>query len=531
MKVACRYQPVADAESRRRGDRLVHWLRGYAEHRLGSRLMDERRSVPAYVGLDLADRGVFGMQMEERFGGLALRTRDLARVLEQAAGVDLSFGTWILVCLFPGVRPLATFATGGLRDELLPRLASGRVLAGYAQTEPGAGTHFPAMAATALAQPGGGWRVSGDKWWIGNSSWAGVLTVMAQEVDASGRRKGLTALAVPTDAPGVRLGRELASMGMRAMVQGEVGFRDVAVGPERLLGEAGRGLEVGVDSMCWSRFAIASTCLGAMRRCAQLTLRFGQRRTIATGRLAAHPVFAGALGETLVQVALTEALLYRVAEILDEGRGVSVDLFSVCKIVASEFLWSAADRLVQALGARGYDEANGVPQLLRDARVTRIFEGTSEALLAYVGSQALAAHSELHAFLREDLGAPDASDALRKALAGASGSGAAGRAWLCARAGWLATWTLLAAAAEQRAAAAPAAGLERAVDWARMRFDEARVATRAGALDERFVVEASRAEEIVSGYTAAIGDVEQTLPGLREELDPLLRREPPPDGA
>ena len=114
---------------------------------------------------------------------------------------------------------------------MLPDLARGRTLAGYAQTEPGAGTHFNAMGAQAVAHPDGRWRVSGEKVWIGNAQWSNVLTVVAHDVDANGRRRGLTAFAVRTDQPGVVLGRELPSMGMRGVVQGEVAFRDVAWTP------------------------------------------------------------------------------------------------------------------------------------------------------------------------------------------------------------------------------------------------------------------------------------------------------------
>jgi alkylation response protein AidB-like acyl-CoA dehydrogenase len=192
------------------------------------------------------------------------------------------------VCLFPGVRPLAAFGSDALKQELLPYLATGRMLAGFAQTEPGAGTNFAAMAARADAEEDGGYRVSGDKVWIGNGTWAGALTVMAQEHDAAGRRKGLVALAVRTEQPGVVLGRELLSMGMRGVVQSEVGFRDVRVRPELVLGSGERGLEVGVDSMSWSRFAIAATCIGSMKRCVQLAARFGAQRRIATGRVIEH---------------------------------------------------------------------------------------------------------------------------------------------------------------------------------------------------------------------------------------------------
>ena len=528
MKVESRYRAVSDAESRARGDRVVAWLRDYAERRINSRLIDERRTIPPYVALDFGNQGLMGVQVEEKYGGLALRNREVARVLEQAAGIDLALGTWLLVCLFPGVRPIAAFAQDGFKNEVLPRLAAGRVLAGYAQTEPGAGTNFAAMTARAESRPGGGWSLSGDKVWIGNSAWAGVLTAMAHEVGSDGRRRGLTALAVRVDAPGVVLGRELLSMGMRGVLQGEVGFRGVEVPPEQLLGEREKGLEVGVDSMCWSRFAIAATCVGAMKRAAQIMLRFAGRRSIATGRLLDHPVTRRVLGETVAQVALAESLLYRVADVVDSGRGVSVDLFSACKVVGSEFLWETADRLVQVLGSRGYDEANLAPQLLRDARVTRIFEGTTEALVAYIGSQALIPTSDVYAWLRDELGAEAEADALADAVRGMRARGGdLPRPWQCALAGHAALWALLAAAAARDVARRSDERDARTAAWAHSRFASACACAASGSEDERMLVAPAEAEAAIAVYADAIGDVEQQLPGGREELDPLLRRVPP----
>lgn len=535
MQVGCRYEAVSEPESRARGDRLIAWLRDWAERRVDSRLIDERRSIPPHIGMDLGRQGVFGMQVETRWGGLALRSREVARVLEQAAAIDLGLGTWMLTSLFPGVRPIATFGSEALKQEVLPLLAAGRMLAGYAQTEPGAGTHFPAMSAQAVARPEGGWSVTGDKVWIGNAQWASVLSVMAHEVSADGRRRGLTALAVDADAPGVVLGGEMQSIGMRGMVQGEVSFRSVVVPPERLLGEREKGLEVGVDSMCWSRFAIAATCVGAMKRAGQLMLRFAGRRQIATGRLLDHPVLRSTLGETAARAWAAEALLERVAAILDEGRGVSVDLFAACKVAASEFAWQAADELVQVLGGRGYDEANGAGQLLRDARVTRIFEGTSEALLAYLGQQALVARSEIYTFLCSELDAEGIADRLAEAVralrgrlgvAGAAEGAEPPRTWVVARAGQAAVAALIAAAAAAEHRRVPERpGGARAAEWAWLRFEASCTRAAGGGPEERAIIDAAEAEAIVASWADRIGDVEQRLPGERRGLDPLLRRD------
>jgi len=528
MKVGCRYEMIADAASRARGDQIVAWLRSYGEKRVNSRMIDERRTIPPYVANDLGNQGIFGVQVSTQYGGLALRTREVGRILEQAAAIDLALGTWILVCLHPGVRPIATFAQAALKQDVLPQLATGRIYAGFGQTEPGAGTNFAGMAARAVAQPSGGWLLSGDKIWIGNSSWAAIVTVIAQEVDAAGKRRGLIALAVRPEQAGVTIGRELLSLGMRGMVQGELHFRDVAVAPEGLLGEREKGLEVGVDSMSWSRFSITSTSLGATKRAAQLMLRFATRRQIATGRLVDHPVARGHLGETVAQAAVVEGLLYRVAAILDRGESVSVDLYAVCKLASTEFAWLAADRLVQVLGSRGYDEANGAAQLLRDARVGRIFEGTSEALLSFIGSQAISARSDLHAFLRDDLGAAALAnrlDAAVHALRGRDGI-AQLRTFQVAVAGWAAVWALLAGVAAQDAAHTPSAQAERTCAWAEQRFAEA--CARAGSVSprERSMLDAAAAEAAVAHFAKSIGDVDLGLAAEKRDFDPLLLREP-----
>jgi alkylation response protein AidB-like acyl-CoA dehydrogenase len=528
MRIASRYTPLGAPESRARADGMLAWLRDWSERRLSSQLMDQRRSVQPQTLLALGNQGFLGVQVEEKFGGLALRNRDIARLLDQAAAIDLSLGTFLLVCLFPGIRPLAAFGSPLLKDEVLPDLARGRALAGYAQTEPGAGTHFNAMAAQAVAQPDGRFRVSGDKVWIGNAQWSSVLTVVAHDVEASGRRRGLTAFAVRTDQPGVRLGREMPSMGMRGVVQGEVSFHDVLVDPDHVVGEPKRGLEVGVDSMSWSRFAIAATCVGTLRRSVQLLDRFASRREIATGRLIDHPVTRIALGLGAVRAAACEALLEGIADALDAGREVDAELFAIAKIAGSEFCWDSTDRLVQGLGSRGYDDANGVPQLLRDARVTRIFEGASEPLLAFVGAAALAPSSDLYRALRDDLAAPGEADALGEAVtrlrARTLGGEKLSRAWQCALAGRAAMWAVLAAALGATAGRRPPALHEHALAWARAERAAACADAAAGVREEAFLPAATALDEAVAAVLAPIGDVEQRLPTERWELDPLLQR-------
>jgi hypothetical protein len=226
-----------------------------------------------------------------------------------------------------------------------------------------------------------------------------------------------------------------------------------------------------------------------------------------------------------------DALLQRVAERLDGGHGVPVEIFAACKIAGSEFLCDSVDELVQILGSRGYDEANLVSQLLRDARVTRIFEGATEALVAYVGSQAVNPRAELHDFLRDDLESPLLAERVEsavKALRARSGGGEDGeplpRPWQMALAGWVGLWALLAAAVAQAAKATPSPSWARAGEWTIDHFERAVRRAADGASEERCLSEADAVEEAVASLADTIGDVDRGGQGEKLDYEPLLQR-------
>jgi hypothetical protein len=205
---------------------------------------------------------------------------------------------------------------------------------------------------------------------------------------------------------------------------------------------------------------------------------------------------------------------------------VDAELFAIAKVAGSEFAWDGADRLMQGLGSRGYDEANGVPQILRDARVTRIFEGASEPLLAFIGAAALAPTSDLYRALREELRAPAEADAVGEAVtrlrARKLGGEPLSRAWQCALAGRAGLWAVLAAALGTR----PETALQqRALAWARAERAAACGEAAGGTREEAFLPAAAELDAALASVLAPIGDLEPRLPAERWELDPLLRRD------
>lgn len=547
--MAAQIDDAARARSRLEADAMIAWLRRYAERRINSRLIDERRTIPPYVVLDLGNAGFFGLQAPRRFGGKELATVDLMRVMEQLAAVDVTIAALVGVHNGLGLRPLLRFGSDAQRERLLPLLAGGRQLGAFALTEPGAGSNPMALRASAV-KVAGGWRVRAEKQWIGLASWAGTITVFAKAAAADGTPLGMIALLVDADNDGLAQGPESLTMGMRGMVQNTVFLRDAFVPDDAVLLAPGQGMDAAHDAMLFSRLGIGAICVGAMKRCAQLISRYATRRTIGTGVLAENAVSVVRLQGLTASIQACEALVYAVAGQVDAGTPPGAEVYVACKAAATEAMGDAADLLVQMLGGRGYIEANGAPQVLRDARVLRIFEGPTETLYAHLGASLAKPGCAARAFIAGALGRPalaaeldTAATRVAQLLEGAErlfGTRAATRQWIDYRLGELAAGALLLGAAERAQdsgqdgphagpgdAATRGLAASNAVVWARRRFNGQLQSLLAELAAQRPYSSAADLAAVVAGYADTIGDIDQALPGEDHEIDGLLRRAPP----
>lgn len=533
-------QPEASADaaralSRSTADQMIGWLRRYAPRRLDSRTIDERRTIPPYVVLDLGNAGFFGLQAPRRFGGKELATVDLMRVLEQLAAVDMTIATMVGVHNGLGLRPLLRFGTDAQQERLLPQLASGRQLAAFALTEPGAGSNPMGLRASAVKVPGG-WRVYAEKQWIGLASWAGLTTVFAKASTAEGAPLGMISLLVDADNDGLVQGPESLTMGMRGMVQNTLFLDNAFVPDDAVLLAPGEGMDAAHDAMLFSRLGIGAICVGAMKRCAQLIARYASRRTVATGLLAENAVSVVRMQELSAAILASEALVYAIAEQIDAGKAPGAEAYIACKAAATEALGEAADLLVQMLGGRGYIETNGAPQILRDARVLRILEGPTETLYAHLGAALAKPGGGGRAFLADALGRPALCAELDAALArvatlaeGAQrlfGSKIAARQWTDYKLGELSASAFLLGAAERRqqSQAGNAQAASNAVVWARRRFNHQLQALLAELAGQRPYSSSADLLALVAGYAEAIGDIDQQLAGEDRQPDALLLR-------
>lgn len=493
-------QDVA-GRSRRTAGEMRDWLRRWAPRRLDSRLMDERRTMPPHVLLDLGNHGFLGMQAPLALGGKALATGDLLQLMEQLAAIDLTLATAVGVHNGLGLRPVLRFAPERLRALVAPHLAGGRQLAAFALTEPAAGANPLAMR-TRAQRCAGGWRLNGDKHLIGLANWAGWITVVARALDEDGIALGTVALLLPDDAPGLRQEAEALTMGMRAMVQNALRFDDVFVPDTHVLGQPGAGMEVARDAMAFARLGIGALCVGGMKRCAQLMLRYAGRREVAGGRLFEHPVTLARLDDLTNAIGALEALVRILGAHDERDAGLPQEACMACKCLASELLWEAADMAMQLLGGRGYLEPNLAPLLMRDARVMRILEGPTEALYVHLGTGA--PEGACLAFA-EALDTPDARAAVRQARAALQEAGTACRAYA---AGELCAWTLLVAAGGDGPSAT----------WARRRWSALLAQLGQPGVQAEPAALAAR----IAAYADAIGTPDQEAAGEGRACDPLL---------
>ena len=524
---------MVNVSSSQKADQVINWLRSYANKRINSRLIDERRCIPPYIVLDFGNQGLLGMQVEAKHGGLlALNNCDAVRVIEQLAGIDLTLATFVVINNFLGIRPIERYGTDHLKSDLLPLLATGRELASFALTEAIAGSNPRAMAAQAISNQQGGWQLQGTKIWIGSASWAGAINVFVKLFDQNSKALGNTGFTLRQGTPELKHGKEAVTMGMRGIVQNPVHLDGVSVDPSNLLGEIGSGMTVAQDAMLFTRLAIGAKSVGAMKHCAQIMLRYADRRSIGTGGLLNNPVTIVRLSNLTAAITAVETLVYRIAQLLDQGVSIPLEAYIACKTSGPEFLWQAADHLIQLLGGRGYIETNIAPQILRDARIFRIFEGPTETLNMFMGSSLIRPRKELVYFFSHHLQAVAIWEDLKTKVQAIQERWSkisapfsdlnSSRSWSFSLVGELASYAILLAVVQEKFKLQPSTQLTHAIDWLEAQFEDIFRKAMSGLSITSVLPSIDQTKELISSYSVAIGELQQTLLGEDDQLDDLL---------
>jgi alkylation response protein AidB-like acyl-CoA dehydrogenase len=339
---------------------------------------DREATFPREVIAKLGELGFLGMLIPEELDGLALDTASYLVALEEIGAADASVAVAMSVHNSLPTQMILAHGTDAQKERWLKPMARGELLGAFSLSEPDAGTDAAGMTAQAR-KVDGGWVLSGAKAWVTNGGLGDVVVAMARTDTAEDRRgaKGIGAFIVPTDTRGYVVGKKEDKMGQRASETVGIAFQEMFVADDQLLGDPSQGFVYALQGLDNGRMGIAAMAIGIARAALEHALAYAaERRQFGT----AIKDFQGMqfkLANMGTRIEAARALLYRAAAAKDAGERVSM-LSSMAKLFASETAMYVTTEAIQVFGGYGYMKEYPVEKLFRDAKVTEIYEGTSE---------------------------------------------------------------------------------------------------------------------------------------------------------
>jgi alkylation response protein AidB-like acyl-CoA dehydrogenase len=369
------------------------------------REIEERRWIGDRVVRELGERGLCGLYVDERYGGQGLSQTGYARVFEAFAQIDATLSIVMGVHQSIGFKGIAMFGTDEQKERFLPDLAAGRKLAGFALTESNAGSDAYHIESRAVAQPDGSWRLNGEKRFIGNGEKGSVFTTFARcEIDGRDRH---IALIVEKGMKGFEVGERFDTMGLRGNDLRRLYFNDVRVPPENVLGEPGEGFRIAMEVLNNGRIGLGTGSVGATKGLLDRAIDHVKERRQFDGPLADLELVQDKIGWMVSYLFGLESMTYLTCGLVDAGVPDYSLESAVCKVAGTEFLWYAANRVLQLKGGEGYMRDQPYEKILRDIRIFPIFEGANDVLRSFVALSGIKPLSEKLSGLGElDLGDP-----------------------------------------------------------------------------------------------------------------------------
>jgi len=381
------YPRISDEENARVSAFLAGVM-AYLERELDRERVDEEEQVPPHVIAELARMGLFGIAIPAEYGGMGLSQSAYCRVFEAITGYDVGLGIILGVHLSIGTKGLVLAGTEEQKRFYLPKAASGEWFASFALTEPNAGSDAQGIESRAVpSDDGSHWILNGDKIWIGNASFSEIVVAFAQTpVERGGRTVDrVTAFILRPGMPGYTRGEPLRKMGARGSNQAELHFRDVRVPRENVLGEVGEGFKLAMRILNSGRQGLSAGAAGGVKRCLEMVSRFAADREQFGRPIAGFELIQGKLAAMAADAYTAESAAYLTTGLADRGDVDYALESAAAKVWNSDALDRAVDETVQIAGGRGFVKGYPYERMYRDARITRIFEGTNEVLRLFVG--------------------------------------------------------------------------------------------------------------------------------------------------
>ena len=398
-------------------------------------VIERDAQIPDEYVKGLAGLGCFGMKIPSEYGGLGMSQVAYNRALVMVASVHPSFGALLSAHQSIGVpEPLKLAGTPDQKRKFLPRCAAGAVSA-FLLTEPDVGSDPARLASTATPiEDGRAYELEGVKLWTTNGVVAELLVVMARVPKSEGHRGGISAFVVEADSPGITVERRNKFMGLRGIENGVTRLHRVRVPAENLIGREGDGLKIALTTLNAGRLSVPASATGSAKWALKIAREWSGERVQWGKPLAKHEAVASKISFIAATTYALDAVLELSAQMADEGRNDIRIEAALAKLWSSEMACLIADELLQIRGGRGYETAESlaargeravpVEQVLRDLRINRIFEGSSEIMRLLIAREAVDAHLTAAG----DLAKPDTG--LRQKAAAAVGASGFYAKWL-----------------------------------------------------------------------------------------------------
>ena len=336
---------------------------------------DEAQEFPAVQVQKMAELGFMGMMVDEKYGGSGLDTLSYVLVMEELSKVDASSSVIVSVNNSLVCWGLETFGTAAQKEKYLSKLATGEIIGAFCLSEPEAGSDATSQKTTAKDM-GDHYIVNGTKNWITNGSSASVYLVIAQTDIEKGHR-GINALIVEKDMEGFEIGPKENKLGIRGSDTHSLMFNDVKVPKENRIGEDGFGFKFAMKTLAGGRIGIAAQALGIATGAYELALKYSKERKAFGTEIANHQAIAFKLADMHTKIQAARHLVYQSA--IDKDNGHNYDLSgAMAKLYAAETAMEVTVEAVQIHGGNGFVKDYHVERLMRDAKITQIYEGTSE---------------------------------------------------------------------------------------------------------------------------------------------------------
>ena len=336
---------------------------------------DEKQQFPTEQIKKLGELGFMGMMTDPKYNGSGMDTLSYVIAMEELSKVDASASVVVSVNNSLVCWGLETFGSEAQKEKYLTRLASGEIIGAFCLSEPEAGSDATSQKTTAIDK-GDHYLLNGTKNWITNGGTSEVYLVIAQ-TDRDKGHKGINALIVEKGMPGFEIGPKENKLGIRGSDTHSLNFNDVKVPKENRIGEDGFGFKFAMKTLAGGRIGIAAQALGIAAGAYELALKYSKERKAFGTEIANHQAIAFKLADMHTEIETARLLVYKAAWEKDQGKNYDLS-GAMAKLYASKVAMDTTVEAVQIHGGNGFVKDYHVERLMRDAKITQIYEGTSE---------------------------------------------------------------------------------------------------------------------------------------------------------